>query len=83
MVKPTSSHEEFNVTNDPQMSLLREFWKSNYARVILTAEADSLPTEMGMQQSLTSSLVKRLKEQPQNCASDLLSGSLLIWNLLH
>ena len=27
------------------LSLLREFWRNNYAHVILTAEADSLPTD--------------------------------------
>ena len=35
----------FNVTNDPHLSLLTEFWRNNYARVILTAEADSLATD--------------------------------------
>ena len=37
-------NEKFNVTNDPQLSLLREFGGNNYAHVILTAEADGLPT---------------------------------------
>ena len=37
--------EKFNVTNDPQLSLLTEFWRNNFAHVILTAEADSLPTD--------------------------------------
>ena len=35
-----SSIEKFNVT-----TLLTEFWGNNYAHVILTAEADSLPTD--------------------------------------
>ena len=39
------SNERFNVTNDPHLSLLTEFWWNNYAHVILTAEADSLPTD--------------------------------------
>ena len=43
--KPGSPNEKFNVTNDPVLSLLREFWRNNYAHVILTAEADSLPTD--------------------------------------
>ena len=37
--------DKFNVTSDPQLSLLTEFWRNNYAHVILTAEADSLPTD--------------------------------------
>ena len=37
--------ERFNVTNDPHLSLLTEFSGNNYAHVILTAEADSLPTD--------------------------------------
>ena len=45
MDKPVSPHEKFNVTNDPQLSHLKEFWGNNYAHVILTAEADSLPTD--------------------------------------
>ena len=45
MYKPVSPIEKFNVTNDPQLSFLREFWGSNYAHVFLTAEADSLPTD--------------------------------------
>ena len=45
MHKPFSPQEKFNVTNDPQPSLLREFWRNNHAHVILTAEADSLPTD--------------------------------------
>ena len=40
-----SSNETFNVTNDPHLSLLTEFWRNNYAHVILTAVADSLPTD--------------------------------------
>ena len=39
------SNEKFNVTNDPQLSLLTEFWGNNNADVILTAETDSLPTD--------------------------------------
>ena len=42
MFKPFFPNEKFNVTNDPQLSLL---WGNNYAHVILTAEADSLPTD--------------------------------------
>ena len=45
MYKPVSPNEKFNVTNDPQLSFLREFWGNNCAHVILTAEADSLPTD--------------------------------------
>ena len=45
MYKPVSPNEKFNVTNDPQLSLLREFWGNNYAHEILTAEADSLSTD--------------------------------------
>ena len=40
--KPITDGEKFNVT---LLSLLREFWRNNYAHVILTAEADSLPTD--------------------------------------
>ena len=43
--KPISSNEMFNVTNDPHLSLLTEFWVNNYAHVILMALADSLPTD--------------------------------------
>ena len=39
---PISPNERFNLTN---LSLLREFWGNNYAHVILTAEADSQPTD--------------------------------------
>ena len=45
MYKPVSPQEKFSATNDPQLSLLREFWENNYAHVILTAKADSLPTD--------------------------------------
>ena len=45
MDKPISKNEKFNVTNDPQLSLHAEFWGNNCAHVILTAEADSLPTD--------------------------------------
>ena len=40
--KPIIKGEEFNVAD---MSLLKEFSRNNYAHVILTAEADSLPTD--------------------------------------
>ena len=40
--KPITDGEKFNVT---LLSLLREFWRNKYAHVILTAEADSLPTD--------------------------------------
>ena len=40
--KPITKGEKFNVAD---LSLLREFWRNNYAHVILTAEADSLPTD--------------------------------------
>ena len=43
MYKPVSPNEKF--TNDPQLSRLKEFWGNNYAHVILTAEAASLPTD--------------------------------------
>ena len=43
--KAVSPNDKFNVTSDPQLSLLREFLRNNYAYVILTAEADSLPTD--------------------------------------
>ena len=42
---PIPSSEKFNVINDPQLSLLTEFRRRNYAHVILAAEADSLPTD--------------------------------------
>ena len=40
--KPIVKSEKFNVD---EWSLLREIWRSNYPHVILTAEADSLPTD--------------------------------------
>ena len=43
--KPISSNKRFNVTDDPHLSLLTEFWGNNYAHVLLTAEADSLPAD--------------------------------------
>ena len=43
--KPVHKKEKFNVTKDPRLSLLREFWGNNYAHVIMTAEADSLPKD--------------------------------------
>ena len=45
MYKPVSPNEKFNVTNDPQLSPLRELGRNNNAHVILTAKADSLPTD--------------------------------------
>ena len=43
--KPISSNEKYHVKSDPQLSLLTEFWGNNYAHVILTAEANSSPTD--------------------------------------
>ena len=43
--KPISSSEKLNVISDPQLSLLPEFWRNNNAHVILTAEAESSPTD--------------------------------------
>ena len=43
--KQISSNGKFNVTNDPHLSLLTELWRNNCAHVILTAKADSLPTD--------------------------------------
>ena len=43
--KPFLPQEKFNISDDPQLSPLREFWGNNYAHVILTAEADSLPKD--------------------------------------
>ena len=40
--KPITKGEKFNVAD---LSLLREFWGNNCAHVIVTAEADSLPTD--------------------------------------
>ena len=45
MHKPFSTQEKFNVTDDRQLSLLRELWGNKYAHVILTAEADTSPTD--------------------------------------
>ena len=45
MYKPVSPNDKFNVTNDPQPSLLRELWGNNYKYVIQTAEVESLPTD--------------------------------------
>ena len=42
MSKPVTKGEKFNVA---ELSLLREFWGNIDAPVILTAEADSLPTD--------------------------------------
>ena len=41
--KPLTKKEKSHYTDDPRLSLLREFWGNNYAHVILTAEADDLP----------------------------------------
>ena len=41
--KPTTKGEKFNVAD---LSLLREFWRNNVANVILTSEANSLPTDV-------------------------------------
>ena len=43
--KPIYSNEKYHVTSDLQLSLLTEFWRNNCAHVILTAEADRLPTD--------------------------------------
>ena len=40
--KPITKGEKFNVD---ELSLLTEFWRNNDAHVILTPEADSLPTD--------------------------------------
>ena len=40
--KPITKGEKFNVAD---LSFLREFWTNNCAHVILTTEADSLPTD--------------------------------------
>ena len=45
MDKPYSPQERFNVSDDRQLSLLREFGGNNYAHVILTAEADGIPKD--------------------------------------
>ena len=45
MHKSFSPKEKFNITDDRQLSLLREFWGNNHAHVIPTAEAGSLPTD--------------------------------------
>ena len=45
MDKTVTKGEKFNVSDDLQLSLLREFWENNYAHVFLTTEADSLPTD--------------------------------------
>ena len=45
MHKPLSPQEKFIDTDDRKLSILREFWGNNYAHVILTPEADSLPTD--------------------------------------
>ena len=45
MDKTVTKGEKSNVTHDLQLSLPREFWRNNNAHVILTAEADSLPTD--------------------------------------
>ena len=45
MHKPITPQEKSNVTEDRQLSLLREFWRNNYAHVILTAEDDRVPRD--------------------------------------
>ena len=40
--KPITKGKKFNIA---ELSLLRNFWGNNYAHVILTSEADSLPTD--------------------------------------
>ena len=40
--KPVAKSEKYNITD---LSLLPEFWRNNYAHVIMTAEADSLTTD--------------------------------------
>ena len=40
--KPITEGEKSNVA---ELSLLKEFWRNNFAHVILTAEADSLPQD--------------------------------------
>ena len=45
MHKPITPQEKFNDTDDQQLSLLREFWRNNYAQVIFTGEADNIPTD--------------------------------------
>ena len=42
LVKPVTPHEKFNVA---VLSLLIEFWGNHHAHVILTAEAEDLPTD--------------------------------------
>ena len=42
MDKPVTKGENFNVAG---LSLLQDFWGNNCPHVILTAEADSLPTD--------------------------------------
>ena len=42
MDTPVTKGEKFNVA---ELSLLRDFWGNNYAHIILTEEADSLPTD--------------------------------------
>ena len=39
--KPISSKEKFNVTNDPHLSLLTEFW----GKQLRACDLDSLPTD--------------------------------------
>ena len=42
---PSTASEFRKAENDPQLSLLLEFWRNNNAHVMLTAEDDSLPTD--------------------------------------
>ena len=39
---PLAKGEKYSITD---LSLLRQFWRNNYASVIMTAEADSLTTD--------------------------------------
>ena len=40
--KPITKGEKINVA---ELSLLKEFWRNNYAHVVMTAEADRIPTD--------------------------------------
>ena len=42
---PSTASEFRKAENNPQLSLLTEFWRNNNAHVMLTAEDDSLPTD--------------------------------------
>ena len=45
MISQFLQMKRFNVTNDRHLSRLTELWGNNYAHVILTSEADSLPLD--------------------------------------